>query len=111
MFNKSFKLKCTSLVYKTVENTCYAYCDFECFLGKIHATGIAVCSKDDEFNKVQGRRIARARAELNAYAIYKFKLSKFIDFISCEFTDSLYDTLDNIRGYIDHQKDYIKTLI
>ena len=111
MFNKSFKLKCTSLIYKTVDNTCYAYCTFECFLGKVRSTGIAVCSKKDEFDKLQGRRIARARAELNAYAAYRFRLLKFIDFIYDEFTNSLYDTLDNITGYIDHQKDYIRTLI
>lgn len=107
MLNESFKLRCTDTQYAKVGNCIYAYCAFNSVLGFIQAIGKAECSKNDEFNKAKGRKIARARAELNAYATYRQKLTCYQRLLRDKFDV----TILNLTSYINHQKDYIRTLI
>ena len=81
MLNESFKLKSVLIKYSTNVETkvITATCYFDSVLGEIKATGYAKCGKDDKFNKAKGRKLARARAELNAYATYREKLFNYIN--------------------------------
>lgn len=107
MLNKSFKLRCVDTQYSRVKEYVYAYCLFNSVLGSIHAIGIAKCSEKDEFNKDKGRKIARARAELNAYATYRRRLNHYQELLRDKFDV----TILNLTSYINHQKAYIRTLV
>ena len=107
MLNESFKLRCADTQYTRVKECVYAYCVFDSVLGSIQALGVAKCGEKDEFDKDRGRKIARARAELNAYATYHRRLSHYQELLRDKFDV----TLLNLTSYIYHQKDYIKTLI
>ena len=107
MLNESFKLRCVDTQYSRVKEYVYAYCLFNSVLGPIHAIGVAKCSEKDEFNKDKGRKIARARAELNAYATYRRRLNHYQELLRDKFDV----TILNLTSYINHQKDYIRTLI
>lgn len=107
MLNKSFKLRCVDTQYSRVKEYVYAYCLFNSILGPIHAIGVAKCSEKDEFNKDKGRKIARARAELNAYATYRRRLNHYQELLRDKFDV----TILNLTSYINHQKDYIRTLV
>lgn len=107
MLNESFKLRCVNTQYSRVKEYVYAYCLFNSVLGPIHAIGIAKCSEKDEFNKDKGRKIARARAELNAYATYRRRLNHYQELLRDKFDV----TILNLTSYINHQKGYIRTLV
>lgn len=107
MLNESFKLCCVDTQYSRVKEYVYAYCLFNSVLGPIQAIGVAKCSEKDEFNKDKGRKIARARAELNAYATYRRRLNHYQELLRDKFDV----TILNLTSYINHQKDYIRTLI
>ena len=107
MLNKSFKLRCVNTQYTRIKEYVYAYCAFESVLGPIHAIGAAKCGEKDEFNKDKGRKIARARAELNAYATYRRRLNHYQELLRDKFDV----TILNLTSYINHQKDYIRTLV
>ena len=107
MLNDSFKLRCTDTQYARVTEKVFAYCLFNSILGPIQVTGIAKCSEKDEFNKDKGRKIARARAELNAYATYRRHLSYYQELLRDKFDV----TILNLTSYINQQKDYIRTLV
>lgn len=107
MLNESFKLHCTDTQYTRVKEYVYAYCVFDSVLGSIQALGVAKCGEKDKFDKEKGRKIARARAELNAYATYRRRLSHYQELLRDKFDV----TLLNLTSYINHQKDYISTLI
>lgn len=107
MLNESFKLRCVDTQYSRVKEYVYAYCLFNSVLGPIHAIGVAKCSEKDEFNKDKGRKIARARAELNAYATYRRRLNHYQELLRDKFDV----TILNLTSYINHQKGYIRTLV
>lgn len=107
MLNESFKLRCADTQYTRVKEYVYAYCAFESVIGTIQALGVAKCSEKDEFSKDKGRKIARARAELNAYATYRRRLTRYQELLRDKFDV----TLLNLTSYINHQKNYISTLI
>lgn len=107
MLNESFKLRCADTQYVRVKEHVYAYCLFNSILGPIQAIGVAKCSEKDEFDKNKGRKIARARAELNAYATYRRRLSHYQELLRDKFDV----TILNLTSYINHQKEYISTLI
>ena len=108
MLNKTFKLQSVSTKYVTniKTKTCYAYCYFNSIFGKIKATGIAVCGNNDEFRKDKGRKLARARAELNAYASYKHRLEIYKALSENKFDKAI----TNMEDYIDHQKEFINKI-
>ena len=107
MLNKSFKLRCVNTQYTRIKEYVYAYCAFESVLGTIQTLGVAKCSEKDVFDKDKGRKIARARAELNAYAIYRRRLAHYQELLRDKFDV----TILNLTSYINHQKDYIRTLV
>ena len=107
MLNKSFKLRCVDTQYTRIKEYVYAYCAFESVIGTIQALGVAKCSEKDEFNKDKGRKIARAKAELNAYATYRRRLNHYQELLRDKFDI----TILNLTSYINHQKDYIRTLV
>lgn len=107
MLNESFKLRCTDTQYTRVKEYVYAYCAFESVLGTIQALGVAKCGEKDVFDKDKGRKIARARAELNAYATYRRRLAHYQELLRDKFDV----TLLNLTSYINHQKKYIHTII
>ena len=107
MLNKSFKLRCVDTQYTRIKEYVYAYCAFESVIGTIQAIGVAKCSEKDEFNKDKGRKIARARAELNAYATYRRRLNHYQELLRDKFDV----TILNLTSYINHQKGYIRTLV
>ena len=76
MLNKTFKLQSRTIKYVTniEEKKVTAICEFDSVLGTVKATGYAICGDSDKFNKAKGRKLARARAELNAYATYRQRL-------------------------------------
>ena len=107
MLNESFKLRCVNTQYSRVKEYVYAYCLFNSILGPIQAIGVAKCGEKDKFNKDKGRKIARARAELNAYATYRRRLNHYQELLRDKFDV----TILNLTSYINHQKDYIRTLV
>ena len=108
MLNESFKLRSTLIKYSTdVETkTVTAVCYFNSILGEVKATGYAVCGDNDTFNKAKGRKLARARAELNAYAIYRERLYNY----QCNLMEKFQNTSDKLFDYIEHQIDYINDI-
>ncbi len=77
---------------------------------KFTAVGIAVCHPTDQYDKEKGMRIARARAESNAYVRFKEILSKQIKCVD-DFELSLIVAKNKSDEYIQHQKDYIESLL
>lgn len=106
MLNESFKLRCIDTKYTRVDNRVYAYCAFDSVIGIVEAIGMATCGKKDTFNKAKGRKLARARAELNAYATYRKRMREHAMLLRDKF-----DVTDvKLSEYIDHQKKYIYSI-
>lgn len=76
-------------------------------LNPIHTIGIARCAKDDKFDIKKGKQLARARAEKDAYIQYRNILGTLMS-ISVDYLASLKYTINCMKEYIQHQKDYIK---
>lgn len=77
------------------------------YYNPIHTIGVARCAKDDTFNIKKGKQLARARAEKEAYIQYQnilYSLKKRTD----DYSASLRYTINCMKDYIQHQKDYIK---
>lgn len=108
MLNETFKLKNikTKCITDVENKKVTATCRFDSILGCIKAVGHAVCGPDDKFNEDKGRKLARARAELNATVIYRNKLLKYQDMLN----DKIDTTTEKLFNYIDHQIDYIEQL-
>lgn len=84
--------------------------NYTAFDGSIVSTGIATCSPKDEYDVEKGKKIARARAEANIYIEFKKYLKDWIntfDKMECE----LIAARNKSEEYIQHQKDYIESLI
>jgi hypothetical protein len=80
------------------------------FVGSIVSVGTATCSPKDEYDIEKGKKIARARAEANVYIEFKKYLKDWIntfDRMECE----LISARNKSEDYIQHQKDYIESLI
>ena len=99
MLNKTFKLQSRTIKYVTnvEEKKGTAICEFDSVLGTVKATGYAICGDSDKFNKAKGRKLARARAELNAYATYRQRLFDYKFHLDEKFND----TCDNLFDYIE----------
>ena len=70
------------------------------------ATGVAVCSNNDKFDKVTGRRIAQARAEAKAYTDARNVLRNYRKMLlrSLDEADAF---LDKATTIIAHNKSFI----
>lgn len=106
MLNESFKLRCVDTKYTRVDNRVYAYCLFDSVIGTVEAIGKATSGDKDTFNKAKGRKLARARAETNAYATYRKRMREYAALLRDKF-----DITDVKLGeYIDHQKKYMYSI-
>ena len=108
MLNKTFKLQSRTIKYVTnvEEKKVTAICEFDSVLGTVKATGYAICGDSDKFNKAKGRKLARARAELNAYSTYRRKLIDYQFNLNKKFND----TCDKLFDYIEYQIGYINEI-
>lgn len=86
----------------------YVYnCDDNWNMYKRTVTGVAKASPK-EFDIETGKKLARARAEKAAYQEYKEYIIKQLKMNNIE-KEALVDRLNRVNGYIEHQKEYIKT--
>lgn len=105
------KLSCTNVVYhyepKNNATVAIITVRSELFSPKTFK-GVAVMNKKDEYSKSFGEKLARARAERDAYLYFAEKLKE-------EYENIMHDkivienTIFKCRKYIIHQKEYIKT--
>lgn len=74
-----------------------------------HTTiGIAQCNDSDNFDVKKGKRIARAKAEKEAYICHRKYLLSQLKRIKRE-ADNLSANYERTQYYIQHQKDYINS--
>lgn len=73
------------------------------------ATGVAVCSPDDAFDKKTGRRIAQARAEAAAYREAHAIVSKHLNNLR-KSIDEAYQFMDKADSVIEHNKDFVEKI-
>ena len=64
--------------------------------------------KGDIFDVETGKKLARAKAEKEAFSRFKTELKKFLKW-NMTLDDKLNATIEKMNNYIDHQKEYIKT--
>ena len=64
--------------------------------------------KGDTFDVETGKKLARAKAEKEAFSRFKAELKKFLKW-NMALDDKLNATIEKMNNYIDHQKEYIKT--
>ena len=87
-----------------------SYGNFRVGESKMKAIGVAVCGKDDAFDFEKGKKIAKARAETEAYKrtteLLKNKVLNIANAYVNMFTD-FYTKNINVRS---HNKEYIKNL-
>lgn len=76
---------------------------------ELHTTiGIAQCNDNDNFDVKKGKRIARAKAEKEAYICHRKYLLNQLKRIERE-TDDLTGNYARTQYYIQHQKEYINS--
>ena len=105
------KLSCTSQYFTKHNNvvTCHAKFCSKKFNYYLETTGRAICAEDDKYDYEKGKRLARCRAEMYAFAQFRGWLDhcyipKLLDFV-----DATMDIRDNMNKYTEHQKEYIKS--
>lgn len=78
-------------------------------LGLMHtATGKAVCSSSDEFDKKTGRAIAVARAEAKAYKHAKLLVRKHIKYVVDFYNDAVLAFEAKADSVQRHNKEYVE---
>lgn len=78
------------------------------FIKPITAVGVAKCDDKDEYDVEKGKRVARAKAEKEAYVLHKNHLYDNLAFLK-KIQDTLVSNYERTQGYIAHQKEYIKS--
>lgn len=64
--------------------------------------------KSDTFDVETGKKLARAKAEKEAFSRFKAELKKLLKW-NMALDDKLSATIKKMDNYINHQKEYIKT--
>lgn len=111
---ETFKLQHVALEFKVneVKQTVTAIEKFVVPKFKIRFTTVGVSKlnteKGDTFDVETGKKLARAKAEKEAFSRFKAELKKFLKW-NMAFDDKLNATIKKMNNYIDHQKEYIKT--
>lgn len=77
--------------------------------GEYEFTGIARLHGSDKYDQKFGERLARARAEKEAYIFYKALLKNIKTAYQKDMV-VIDNTLNKVVSYIDHQKEYISSL-
>lgn len=111
---ETFKLQHVALEFKVneVEQTVTAIEKFIAPKFKLRFTTVGVSKlnteKGDTFDVETGKKLARAKAEKEAFSRFKAELKKFLKW-NMTLDDKLNATIKKMNNYIDHQKEYIKT--
>lgn len=111
---ETFKLQHVALEFKVneVKQTVTAIEKFIVpkFNFKFTTVGVSKLNteKGDTFDVETGKKLARAKAEKEAFSRFKAELKKFLKW-NMVFDDKLNATIKKMNNYIDHQKEYIKT--
>ena len=111
---ETFKLQHVALEFKVneVKQTVTAIEKFIVpkFNFKFTTVGVSKLNteKGDIFDVETGKKLARAKAEKEAFSRFKAELKKFLKW-NMSFDDKLNATIEKMNNYIDHQKEYIKT--
>lgn len=97
--------------YKIHKNNVCCIMDIEirtpdCFCVKATVTGVAT-TKHEKFDLEKGKRLAHARAELEANLFYENYIKKFLNRCETHKTFARQKLL-KVRNYIEHKKSYIK---
>ena len=80
--------------------------NFYCCGQHFNVTGVAYCSKDDEFKLERGRLIAQAKAENEAYRIAKAMCVVALEQLS-NVCKALERSIPNFDTYAEHNKEFI----
>lgn len=75
---------------------------------KLKTVGVAKCDTNDTYDAQKGMRLARARAEKEAYIIHRNRLEMLLKSLN-ENCAILSMQLNKTKQYISHQKEYIKS--
>ena len=111
---ETFKLQHVALEFKVneVKQTVTAIEKFIVpkFNFKFTTVGVSKLNteKGDTFDVETGKKLARAKAEKEAFSRFKVELKKFRKW-NMTLDDKLNATIEKMNNYIDHQKEYIKT--
>ena len=111
---ETFKLQHVALKFKVneVNQTVTAIEKFIVPKFKLKFTTVGVSKlnteKGDTFDVETGKKLARAKAEKEAFSRFKAELKKFLKW-NMTLDDKLNATIEKMNNYIDHQKEYIKT--
>lgn len=111
---ETFKLQHVALEFKVneVKQTVTAIEKFIVPKFKLKFTTVGVSKlnteKGDTFDVETGKKLARAKAEKEAFSRFKAELKKFLK-LNMALDDKLNATIEKMNNYIDHQKEYIKT--
>lgn len=107
---EKLKLSCKGYYFTRKGNTIYCHIKvYNNIIGyKSSVTGQATCGDGDNFNEITGRRLARSRAERDAFAqFHGWLIWKRIP-KALEMVDALQDCVERMQQYTEHQKEYIK---
>lgn len=111
---EKFKLKFGGVKYQVDESKKVVVAKLNTYWGTtkdslnpIHTLGIARCAEDDKFDVKKGKQLARARAEKEAYIQYQNILCG-LKKLSDDYSASCRYTINCLKDYIQHQKEYIK---
>ena len=111
---ETFKLQHVALEFKVneVKQTVTAIEKFIAPKFKLRFTTVGVSKlntkKGDIFDIETGKKLARAKAEKEAFSRFKAELKKFLKW-NMSLDDKLNATIEKMDNYIAHQKEYIKT--
>ena len=111
---ETFKLQHVALEFKVneVKQTVTAIEKFIVpkFNFKFTTVGVSKLNteKGDTFDVETGKKLARAKAEKEAFSRFKSEMKKFLNW-NMTLNDKLNATIEKMNNYIDHQKEYIKT--
>ena len=111
---ETFKLQHVALEFKVneVKQTVTAIEKFIVPKFNLRFTTVGVSKlnteKGDTFDVETGKKLARAKAEKEAFSRFKAELKTFLKW-NMTLDDKLNATIEKMNNYIDHQKEYIKT--
>lgn len=116
-FTETFKLQCDEIKYVVNENkgivTAIGYFNIPTYKFRednLRTIGIAKVNKEagEIFNIETGKKVARAKAEKEAYYQFRLLVEEYKGRAEKEALKAQ-NTIDRLNSYIYHQKDYIKS--
>lgn len=84
----------------------YDYKPYDCVNDYFQTVGVAKLKKGDKFDEATGKKIARAKAEKEAFIVFKNRMLNLRKIVS-SITNTIDNTIDKMDRCIQHQKEYI----